>query len=102
MVGAVIPVFGADATGVRISPVFDSFSMSDSDPYNLYNYIAEMLSQYNLAYLHGAQIDKTEFDYGKVKELFKGAYIASSSYDASRNDLDILKLSYLYKIDFKN
>lgn len=84
VVEAVIPVFGADATGVRISPVFDSFSMSDSNPQDLYNYVAEMLSQYNLAYLHGAQIGKAEFDYAKVKELFKGTYIANCGYDASR------------------
>ena len=84
VVEAVIPVFGASATGVRISPVFDGFSMSDSNPQALYNYVAEMLGHYNLAYLHGAQIGKADFDYAKVKELFKGPYIANCGFDAQR------------------
>ncbi|UFS65319.1 alkene reductase [Paracoccus denitrificans] len=46
VVEAVVPVFGPARTGVRLSPVFDAFSMSDSDPAVTFGHAADMLSGY--------------------------------------------------------
>ncbi len=82
VVEAVAPVFGADHTGVRISPIFDGFSMSDSDPQGTFNYVAEMLSQVGLAYLHVMQLGSGAFDFTEVKRRFGGPYIANGGYSA--------------------
>ncbi|MCB1620429.1 MAG: alkene reductase [Thiothrix sp.] len=84
VVEAVIPAIGADRVGVRLSPVFDGFSMSDSNPTETFGYIAGMLSGYGLAYLHGAQLGSAPFDYAGFKHRFGGTYIANGGYDAAR------------------
>ena len=58
VVEAVIPIFGADRTGVRLSPIFDGFSMRDSDPRGTFGYVADL--------------------------LFGGTYIANGGYSAER------------------
>jgi N-ethylmaleimide reductase len=52
VVEAVVAEFGADRIAVRVSPSSTFGAMSDSDPVALYNYVAERLSEYGLAYLH--------------------------------------------------
>ncbi len=84
VVEAVIPVFGADRTGIRLSPIFDGFSMSDSNPRETFGYAAELLSQYGLAYLHVLQYGAGEFDFVELKRRFGGIYIANGGYDAER------------------
>lgn len=82
VVEAVAPVFGPGQTGVRLSPIFDGFSMSDSDPQTTFGYAANLLSQYGLAYLHVLQGGKGEFDYAELKQRFGGTYIANTGYTA--------------------
>jgi N-ethylmaleimide reductase len=82
VVEAVIPVFGPAQTGVRLSPIFDGFSMSDSDPQTTFGHAAELLSQYGLAYLHVMQGGKGEFDFAELKRRFGGTYIANAGYTA--------------------
>ncbi|MFP3501637.1 alkene reductase [Burkholderia sp. SIMBA_062] len=89
VVEAVVPVFGADRVGVRLSPIFNVFSMSDSDPTATFGYAAEMLSQYGLAYLHVLQLGEGEFDFRELKSRFGGTYIANGGYDAARAEAAI-------------
>ncbi|UJB63451.1 alkene reductase [Acidovorax sp. YS12] len=84
VVEAVIPVFGADRTGIRLSPIFDGFSMSDSNPQETFGYVVQMLSQYGLAYLHVLQYGAGEFDFVELKRRFGGTYIANGGYNSER------------------
>lgn len=84
VVEAVIPVFGADRVGVRLSPIFSGFSMSDSNPAQTFGYTAEMLNKYGLAYLHIMQLGSGSFDFVGLKKKFGGTYIANGGYDAEQ------------------
>ncbi|KDB08966.1 12-oxophytodienoate reductase [Burkholderia sp. lig30] len=77
---AVIPVFGAERVGVRISPRFNVFSMSDSDPQATFGYVAEALRPYGLAYLHVVELGEESFDFRTLKQRFGGTYIANGGY----------------------
>ena len=84
VVEAVVPVFGAGRTGIRLSPVFSTFSMSDSDPAATFGYAAEALGGYGLAYLHVIQLGAEGFDYAELKRRFGGTYIANGGYTAEK------------------
>ncbi|QAY85454.1 alkene reductase [Pseudomonas arsenicoxydans] len=84
VVESVIEVFGASRVGVRLSPIFNYFSMSDSDPRATFNYAAKMLSRYGLAYLHVVELGAGPFDFRELKRCFGGTYIANGGYDAER------------------
>ncbi|WP_436871941.1 alkene reductase [Acinetobacter haemolyticus] len=90
VVEAVVSVLGSEHVGVRLSPIFDAFSMSDSNPQATFNYVAEMLSKYDLAYLHALQPGKGEFDYIQLRKIYSGNYIANGGYDAERAEAAIL------------
>ncbi|MDZ4210622.1 MAG: alkene reductase, partial [Methylotenera sp.] len=49
---AVVDVAGSDKVGLRISPVNPFNDMNDSNPQALFEYVADALNQFNLAYLH--------------------------------------------------
>jgi N-ethylmaleimide reductase len=51
-VEALISVWGADRVGVRVSPSGEWGGISDSDPEATFSYVAKILNQYRLAYLH--------------------------------------------------
>jgi len=90
---AVVAVAGADRVGVRLSPVNPFNDMHDSNPQTLFNYVADMLSQFNLAYLHvlegnvGGEAE--QFDYEALRKCFKGAYMANLGYDKARGNAAI-------------
>ncbi|MCB2010287.1 MAG: alkene reductase [Geminicoccaceae bacterium] len=84
VVEAVTAAIGASRVGVRLSPVFDGFSMSDSNPTETFSHVADMLNGYGLAYLHGAQLGTAPFDFADFKRRFGGTYIANGGYDAAR------------------
>lgn len=92
---AVVAVAGADRVGVRVSPVNPFNDMQDSNPQALFNYVAEALSPFNLAYLHaveggihgGGEADP--FDFAAFRQCFKGAYMANLSYDKARGNAAI-------------
>lgn len=89
---AVVDVMGADKVGVRISPVNPFNDMKDSNPQALFNYVAESLNQFNLAYLHvveggihgGGIADP--FDFVALRKHWKGAYMANLAYDKARGN----------------
>lgn len=89
IVEAIIPVFGADRMGVRLSPLYDGFSMSDSDPAATFGHAAEMLGRYGLAYLHVVHGGPGVFDFAALKRRFGGVYMANGGYDAARAEAAI-------------
>lgn len=82
VVEAVAPVFGADHTGIRLSPVFATYSMSDSDPAATFGHAAKLLGACGLAYLHVIQMGEEGFDYAALRRSFGGTYIANGGYGA--------------------
>lgn len=90
VVEAVIPVFGADRVGVRLSPALNVFSMSDSDPQATFGHAADVLSQYGLAYLHVIQAASVPFDFAELKQRFGGTYIANGGYTADRAEAALI------------
>ncbi|PKM12942.1 MAG: alkene reductase [Gammaproteobacteria bacterium HGW-Gammaproteobacteria-3] len=94
VIEAVVEVMGADKTGVRLSPINAFNSMSDSAPQQHFNYVAEQLNRFGLAYLHivermAAGADDDDFDFVALKNQFKGPYIANGGYDAASADAAI-------------
>lgn len=95
VVDAVVKTAGADKVGVRLSPVNPFNDMHDSNPQALFEYVAEALNRFNLAYLHaveggihgGGKADP--FDFVAFRKRFKGSYIANLSYDKARGNAAI-------------
>lgn len=92
---AVVNTIGADKVGVRLSPVNPFNDMKDSNPQALFNYVANALNQFNLAYLHAVEGgihgggESAPFDFGTFRKHFKGAYMANLSYDKARGNTAI-------------
>ncbi len=87
VVEAVIPVFGADRVGVRLSPnlqTIKQMSMIDSNAQATFGHTAEMLGRYGLAYLHVMQLGDGPCNFLELKRRFSGLYIANGGYDAKR------------------
>lgn len=92
---AVVEVAGSDKVGLRISPVNPFNDMNDSNPQVLFNYVADALNQFNLAYLHvveggihgGGEV--ASFDFSALRKHFKNAYMANLAYDKVRGNAAI-------------
>lgn len=95
VVKAVVAVAGADKVGVRLSPVNPFNDMKDSNPQALFNYVADMLSPFHLAYLHVVEGgihgggESEPFDFDELRKHFKGTYIANLAYDKARGNAAI-------------
>jgi N-ethylmaleimide reductase len=86
VVQAVVTVAGADRVGVRISPLNPFNDISDSNPQDLFNYVAQELSPFGLAYLHVVEggshgLPTPAFDFVQLRKHFNGSYIANLGYD---------------------
>jgi N-ethylmaleimide reductase len=95
---AVMDVFGADRTGYRISPHFQRYSMSDSNPHKTFSYFAEELSRLNLGYLHmiegvsGPMYVEPEARFASIiRRIFKGTLILNGGYNAEKGNAAIQK-----------
>lgn len=92
VVEAVVAVAGADKVGVRLSPVNPFNDMKDSNPQATFNYVANALNQFGLAYLHAVEGgihgggESEPFDFAAFRQQFKGAYMANLSYDKARGN----------------
>ena len=92
---SVVAVAGADKVGIRISPVNPFNDMKDSNPQALFNYVVDVLNQFNLAYLHvveggihgGGIADP--FDFSALRKHCQSAYIANLAYDKARGNAAI-------------
>ena len=92
---SVVAVAGADKVGIRISPVNPFNDMKDSNPQALFNYVVDVLNQFNLAYLHvveggihgGGIADP--FDFSALGKHCQSPYIANLAYDKARGNAAI-------------
>ncbi len=84
----VTAVWGGNRVGLRISPTSPANDIADSNPQRLFNYVAEALNPFGLAYLHvvegatgGPRDVAPGFDFHALRRLFRGAYMANNGYD---------------------
>lgn len=93
IVDAVISVWGSDRVGLRISPLNSYNCMIDSDPVGLVSYLAGVLNERHLAYLHLMRTDLLQMQSGDVltpvREVYKGVLISNMGYTAAEADADI-------------
>ncbi|GLK79103.1 alkene reductase [Methylopila turkensis] len=86
---AVSEIFGADRTGVRLSPMTRAVGDTplDGDPQGTYGRLAAELGRLGLGYLHCVEGQTrgpnaaAEFDYKALHAAFGGSYIANNGYD---------------------
>lgn len=91
---AVASVVGADRTGVRLSPLHGFNDMSDTAPDVTFGTAVSVLNDLGLAYLHVVERDDApiagpRFHIGRLRQIWKSAYIANESYDRSRAEAAI-------------
>jgi N-ethylmaleimide reductase len=91
VIDAVVEVFGAERTGVRLSPFIEIFGLTDDEPEAMAFYLAEQLAARGLAYLHinepnwaGGDITLTDDFRRGLRERFTGSLIFCGHYDAGR------------------
>jgi N-ethylmaleimide reductase len=95
---AVIDVWSADRVGYRITPHFQRYSMSDSNPRETFSYFAKELSDLKLGYLHmiehvGAymQVAPEARFASVIREIFEGTFMLNGGYDAEKGNETIQK-----------
>lgn len=77
-VDTLLEVWPADRLGVHLNLMSNSYSMEDSNPLALFSYVAEQLSQRNLAYIFAREsLDFPNRVGPQVKKKFSGAWIAN-------------------------
>lgn len=91
VVDAVAGIWGADRVGVRLSPTNPSvYEIRDSDPATLFGAVVEGLDMLGIAFIdvvEGATGNFTaqcDFDFDRLRRLFRGAYIANNGYTLER------------------
>lgn len=93
VVDAVISVWGSDRVGLRLSPLNSFNSMIDSDPVGLVTYLARVLNERRLAYLHVMRTDLLGRQSGDVltpvRANYKGVLVANMGYSAEEAAADI-------------
>lgn len=87
---AVTDVFPAERVGLKLSPENSFNDMSDSDPQGHFEAIIEAIVDRQLGYLHVTEASMgiagyiegsaKNVDYGKLRKLFQGTYIANNGY----------------------
>lgn len=108
---AVVSVWGADRVGYRISPHFSNYSMSDTNPRQIFSYFAKELNNIGLGYLHvvesvGGRMGATPPDMRLsplIRDIFKGTLILNGGYYASsgneaieKGDADLISFGVLF------
>jgi N-ethylmaleimide reductase len=91
IVEAMVSVWGGDRVGVRIGPNGTYNQMSDSDPEALFDYVAEQLNRFGLAYLHVVEprvrgnvvIAEGQGPVAaeRLRKIFKGKIIAAGGFE---------------------
>ena len=89
VIAAVTARVGARRTGMRISPEGTFNDMSDRAPQALFERVARIANDAQLAYLHVIEGDMgggpgVGFDYAGIRKAFGGVYIANLAYDGAR------------------
>jgi len=90
VVDAVVGVWGPERVGYRVSPYFDHYSMSDSNPPKTFAYLAHELNRRKLGFLEIVEgvsgprkpAPGTSLLTPALRKIFQQAYIVNGGYDA--------------------
>lgn len=77
---AVTSVWEADRVGVHLAPRADMHDMGDSDPSALFGYIANQLSERDIAFICAREAKGPDSIGPELKRIFGGPYIANESF----------------------
>jgi len=95
---SVVDAFGSERVGYRISPHFQKYSMSDSNPLETFSYLARELNKLKLGYLHMIErvrephiVPPDERFASIIRGIFDGSFILNGGYDAAKGNEAILK-----------
>ena len=77
---AVVSVWGAGRVGVHLSPRADGHSMGDSNPRELFGYVAGALGRRSIAFLLGREAQREDSLGPTLKKRFGGVYIANERF----------------------
>ena len=91
VIQAVCSVYPSQKVGVRLSPVNPLNDIFDSTPQETFEYVAEQLNRFNLAYIHVVEEHPSTFNFKRLRSLFRGQYIANGGYDAARAEAAIVE-----------
>ena len=91
---AVASVWGGDRTAVRLAPSGTWNGMGDSDPRALFEYVAEQLNRFGLAYLHvieprvkGNMVvaeGQAPVAAAQLRKIFKGPLVAAGGFEPDK------------------
>lgn len=112
---AVLSVWPANKTAIRISPFYTGNIAAEPDPYPTYDYVVRNLGKYGLAYLHVIEnrestaillsgqketvVDIADLSVKRFREFYKGAMIAAGGFDSKRAE-QVLEKGYADAIAF--
>ncbi len=77
IIDALIEVWGADRVGVHLAPRRDSHDMSDSNPKELFSYLAQQLNQREIAFIFTREHLAEDSLMSVIRKNFKGILIAN-------------------------
>jgi len=80
---AVVAEVGADRTGIRLSSQNGVQSMHDSDPAGTFMHAAQVLNDFNLAYLHLKEPVGSHIALPGVRKAFQNTIIVNDGYDGA-------------------
>ena len=83
VVEAVLKVWEPGRVGIRLSPG-PANDVVDSNPQALFGHLLGALNRYGLAYVHVIETPMEGLDYGVLRRVFQGAYIANGGYTRER------------------
>ena len=112
VVDAVTAAIGAGRTGIRISPMLETWDCSDSDPVALFSHLVAELSGRNLAFLDMIErndapmavsddidADRNERGVLAIHDAFSGNYVANGKYDQDGAEA-VLQSGYASAVSF--
>ncbi|AGH95407.1 alkene reductase [Pseudobdellovibrio exovorus] len=80
IVDEAIAVWGADRVGVHLAPRMDSHDMGDSNPRDLFGYVARELGQRKIAFIFTREVEGPDSLGPYLKKEFGGILIANQKY----------------------
>jgi N-ethylmaleimide reductase len=83
VVEAILKVWEPGRVGIRVSPGPANDAV-DSNPQALFGYLLGELNRFGLAYVHVIETPMEGLDYGALRQVFNGAYMANGGYTRER------------------
>lgn len=96
VIESVLNVWDAGDVGIRFSPTGNFNNMTESDPHTTFPYMAQVVGEYNLAYLHTTENDRSETDTMTrlLKDAFGGNIIVCQGYTYETGS-DVLRTGHV-------